>query len=389
MPEQLPRYWVYLDKTVLGPFLPKDISRLPGFTAVALVSPENALGQWREAAAEPPLREICATAAARSAHIATDEKDPEGKALTSILEKTLRKNADLEDEICSLRNRCESSISDMAQELKRKEDSIRGLSQELEKAGKCALTPEGHPSWENIYREMKNQLENKLKRMAEQLGAREAELLRIKKQLEKSPDNRNSQEIPDIDLKKQVSDRDTRINCLDSRLASALERSSELQKLISDEKEDFERRMQKISEENGMLMTRLSWKERELEQSAREKTGLALRIKELETGVGSSAPQAKSDLALLRGRLAALRENLESFENLKTGIRDAFAGMSAVMDAQRAEISRLRREDGKGSADAADARNAGAHVSSRLEDIAGEISSIHSSLENLPFDTAS
>jgi len=181
MESKTPKYWVYLNNTVQGPFHPMRLPSLPGFKKNTLICPEYALGQWKEAEEEPSLKIRSVSDWAQSAN-------EEYGSQRILLERAIENNYGLDEELKTLKIKHAEEIQSLTKQLQEKEAR---LMETLEKSGKRTSEniPE-HPLWETLYKTLKNRLEGKIKHLSEQLGARDMEIMRLRRQAQEECESR-------------------------------------------------------------------------------------------------------------------------------------------------------------------------------------------------------
>lgn len=399
------KYWVYLGGSVQGPVECKDILNLPGFKESTLVCPEEALGQWREASAEPSLKERLAA----NKKIAGVE-EAESLALQTLLAQALNKASALEQEISGLHKKHSDTVKLLEEQLRSRDKSLEEFRLKLEKAQAVSSGTPEHPSWEVLYRTYKNRAEGKLRHMAEQLGGREAELLQVRRQFQETTEKHGADEHARIEFhEKTVSGLKMRIISLEARLEereaelkthkeklrSALERAAEMRDLMLEEKESVERQSQNLSGEIGKYKSQLAWKERELALFKETCAEKAQACKELESRETLRRKEQEDANRRIRAKLSQLNDYLKSFESLKENIQSLLEKMSGRIYEQYLQLSRRDKAGAEADPssdkpvatsahdDILSMRRENARINDAIVRISDEIKDIHSSLENI------
>ncbi len=339
MTEPISRYYLYIKKSIRGPFAPKDAATQPGFGPGTLVCPEKLLGQWREAAVEPAFQSLIQNppqAPAKPRPPMTVEAVEEA-ASRSLLEKAIAKNAALEREVKELRKSYLGEKSGFEAALRRKEEDIKVLTGKLKRAIENAQSVKSeHPSWETLYKTLKKRSEDKLSEATQALAEKIGEVARMKEKMQAAAENNRaairaaeaererrlnamSDEIKE--LKSQLEEKDMLARSYSDNIATLVGKNEEFQKIMLDERADSEQKATKFCEEIGRLRSDLKWRDQELSKIREELVDAMARIKEFE----SSAELKSREQEELYGVLSAKLKLLSGyFENLESKMKYAF-----------------------------------------------------------------
>ncbi|HAF95569.1 MAG: hypothetical protein A2021_06355 [Elusimicrobia bacterium GWF2_52_66] len=335
MPEIPSRYYAYTKKSIRGPFTPRDITQLPGFSKNTLVCPENAIGQWREAALENVFHNYLDALPGPGAQ--TKPKPPlnaaqaEGAALRSLLEKGITKNAVLENEVRALRREHDHEKKRFEEESRKKDSEIKNLVEKLKRSNEAArgILPE-HPSWETLYKTLKKRSEEKLFEATQALSERTGEIIRLKNQMQSIADSygtykrKNSEdeakkisaiETQINELKSQLEEKEMIVLTLNDNMSSLLCKNEEFQRIMLDERHDYEEQSKKFCGEIGALRSELNWKNQETIKIREELAETLNRLKEFEAVEHIKTREQEELYGVLHSKIQILTgyfENLES-----------------------------------------------------------------------------
>ncbi|MEW5951256.1 MAG: hypothetical protein AB1637_05130 [Elusimicrobiota bacterium] len=293
------RYWAYIRKNILGPFSASKISEIPGFGPHTLVSPENALGQWRECSLEDDFSiYLQIKEASQSGEVQAVKKAlTENSAFRNILEQSLAKNKYFEKEIEKLAQSHEESKKNFENALKEKEETIKNLKAALEEEKKKNSDIQKAPQWERLYAELKlsserksnsfknekekylNEIESLKNRIQSAVNAYEAYKNKIN---EKHLSEKIFLENEIAKLKNASEEKETAIASLKETIKTLVAKNNELHKILNEEKEEKEKKERAFTEEAANLKTELSF--------------------------------LKSENAKLKEKISALNEIVENFE---------------------------------------------------------------------------
>ena len=339
MTEQISRYYLYIKKSIRGPFAPKDAALQPGFTRSTLVCPERMLGQWREAGLEAAFQGLLETPPAQPAkpRPPMTVEAVEEAASRSLLEKAIAKNAALEREVKELRKSYGLEKNNFEETLRRKEGESKALTEKLKRAIDNAQQVRGeHPSWETLYKTLKKRSEEKLSEATQAIAEKVSEISRLKEQLADSAvraraDLRKAEEggsarIAELEeeikeLRSQLEEKDIVSRSLQDNMASLVGKNEEFQSIMLDERRDAEERDRKFCEEIGRLRSDLKWRDGELAKVREELFEAMNRLKEFETVDDIKSREQEELYGVLSAKLKLLSGY---FENLESRVKYAF-----------------------------------------------------------------
>lgn len=339
MTEPISRFYVYIKKSIRGPFTPKDAALQPGFGRSSLVCPEKALGQWREASLEPAFQaliEMPPQAPVKPRPPMTVEAAEE-TAARSLLEKAISKNAQLEREVKDLRKSYHTEKHAFEEQLKRKEADIHALSEKLKRSIQNTQAAKGeHPSWETLYKTLKKRSEEKLCEATQDLSEKTAENARLRERLMAAAENadaalkraqgeaaaRTAEMEKEIrELRSQLEEKDMLARTLSDNLSSLAGKNEEFQKIMFDERRDYEAQNKTFCEEIGRLRADLKWRDQETAKIREELFSAVNKLKEFEA-VDEIKSREQEELYDVLG--AKLKLLSGYFENLEARVKFAF-----------------------------------------------------------------
>ncbi|MDT8287200.1 MAG: hypothetical protein RQ748_08840 [Elusimicrobiales bacterium] len=332
-----PRYYAFIKKAIRGPLPARELSQAPGFSRHTLVCPESALGNWREACVEKDFQLFldgpAADRADRPRPPAT-HKEGDEKATRSLLEKSISANARLEEEVRKLRREYTEQKRSFEDRLKRKDGEIHELTEKLKR--NIAHARNEHPSWETLYKTLKKRADEKISEASQALAERSEEILRLRAKLQ-SQDEKNSrsaalaaEEAADREerlarevreLKSHLEDKDMSVRTLQDNIASLAGKSEELQRIIFEERADYEQKVSGFCDEIGRLRTDVRFKEQELNQIRTDLFEALGKMKEMESLDVIRSREQEELYGAIRTRIKLLSGY---FENLETRVRYAF-----------------------------------------------------------------
>ena len=335
MPEIPSRYYAYTKKSILGPFAPHDIAQLSGFSKNILVCPENALGQWREAELENIFQSYFEVFPGSGAPVKPkpplNTAQAEGIAVRSLLEKGIAKNASLENEVKTLRREHNQQKKNFEETARKKDSEIKILLDKLKRSNEAArgMAPE-HPSWETLYKTLKKRAEEKLFAATQELSEKTGESIRLKNQMQAMVDNyetskrKNSEaeaeklsalEEEFDNLENQLEEKEMTVRTMTENMSSLLRKNEEFQRIMLDERRDYEEQSKKFCEEIGALRSELNWKKQEAVTIREELAGTLDRLKEFEMTECIKTREQQEIYGVIHSKvkiLAGYFENLES-----------------------------------------------------------------------------
>jgi chromosome segregation ATPase len=335
MPEIPSRYYAYTKKSIRGPFTSRDITQLPGFSKNTLVCPENALGQWREAAQENVFQNYFDAlpdyGAPEKPKPPVSAAQTEGAALRSLLEKGIAKNAALENEVRTLRREYMQEKKRFEEDSSKKDSEIKNLVSKLKRSNEAAsgISTE-HPSWEMLYKTLKKRSEEKLFEATQALSEKTGEIIRLKNQMQSMVDNyevskrKNSDEETNKvsavkeqlnNLTNQLEEKEMVVLTMNDNMSSLLGKNEEFQRIMLDERHDYEEQSKKFCEEIGALRSELTWKTQETVKIREELAETLNRLKEFEATENIKTREQEELYGILHSKIKILSgyfENLES-----------------------------------------------------------------------------
>jgi len=329
------KYYAYIRKSIKGPFFPQEICQLQGFTKNTLVCPEKALGQWREARMEKAFQ-----------YYLSPSKEPtpppeqryqqERTSLRPVLEKVLRQNSEFEREIKSLRREYAEEKRRFEKVTAQKENEIKSLVEKLKKVRLRMSVKEEHPSWEVLYKTYKKRAEEKIAQALETIAEKSNEISRIrekygqdisrlktdndelKKEYERKAEKLNSKIK---ELTSEMEEKEIIIKSFDENMRSIMGKNEELQKILFEERSDYESRIKNFCSEIGTLKSEIKWKDREIEKIKTELNLAIEKIREFESLNSIKTREQKEIYNALKMKIKILAGY---FENLESRIKYAF-----------------------------------------------------------------
>jgi chromosome segregation ATPase len=339
MTEQLSRYYLYIKKSIRGPFYPKDAAQQPGFGRGTLVCLEKALGQWREAALEPAFQALIETppGAPQKPRPPMTVEAAEETASRSLLEKAIAKNSQLEREVKDLRKSYHTEKHTFEETLKRKEAEVHALTDKLRRSIENTHAARGeHPSWETLYKTLKKRAEDKLSEATQALAEKSGEISHLRERMLTAGDGAaaalkkaqaaaaeqlSSLEDQLEELKSQVEEKDMLARTLADNISSLVGKNEEFQKIMFDERRDYEEQSKKFCEEIGRLRSDLKWRDQETVKMRDELFDAMQKVKEFEAVDEIKSREQEELYDALSAKLKLLAGY---FENLEARVKYAF-----------------------------------------------------------------
>ncbi|HBE88912.1 MAG TPA: hypothetical protein DDW67_07210 [Elusimicrobia bacterium] len=334
-----PRYYAFIKKAIRGPLPAREIAQAPGFNRHTLVCPESALGNWREACVEKDfqlLLEGPAAAQPDKPRPPATHREADERATRSLLEKSISANARLEEEVRKLRRDYAEQKRSFEDRMKRKDGEIHELTEKLKRNIAHAHARTEHPSWETLYKTLKKRADEKLAEASQALAERSEEILRLRAKLQ-SQDEKNSQSAARAaeesaerenrlareirELKSHMEDKDMAVRTLQDNIASLSGKSEELQRIIFEERKDYEEKVSGFCDEIGRLRTDVKFREQELNQIRADLFEALGKMKEMESMDIIRSREQEELYGAIRTRIKLLSGY---FENLESRVRYAF-----------------------------------------------------------------
>ena len=332
MPEPISRYFAFTKRSIKGPFYPKDLAQLPDFGRNTLVCPETALGQWREASLESAFQSLLEYAAQpqakpkpRLTHEAANDL-----AVRSLLEKAILKNSQLETDVKELRKEYSRAKKNFEEEVKKKDGEIASLTEKLKRTSAAHAAQKEHPSWEHLYKTQKKRADEKLFEAAQAVSEKSEEILRLRNQIQNMVDTYESAKRAAAEklsaererttselkaLKSELEEKETLTKTLADNLRSVLGKNEEFQRIMLDERSDYEAQNARFCEEIGKLKGEVKWKHQEFEQLNSGLIEAMKKIKEFESLSDIKNREREEIIDVIQAKINVLSgyfENLES-----------------------------------------------------------------------------
>lgn len=300
MTEQISRYFAFTKRSINGPFYPKDLAQLPGFGRTTLVCPEAELGRWREAHLESAFQLLLEYAGQSPAK----PKPPliheaaEDRAVRSLLEKAILKNSRLETEVKEMRREYSREKRHFEEELKKKDTGIKDLTERLKRTSAAHAAMGEHPSWEHLYKTLKKRADEKIIEATQTVAEKSTEILRLRGQIqnmvgtyedskrclmEKTAKERDKAGNELKELKSELEEKEMIIKTMTDSIHSVLGKNEEFQRIMLDERRDYEAQNARFCEEIGKLKGEVKWKQQELERLNCALSEALNRIKEFDS----------------------------------------------------------------------------------------------------------
>jgi DNA repair exonuclease SbcCD ATPase subunit len=338
MTEPTSRYFAFIKKSIKGPYNPKDAAQLPGFLRSTLVCPEALLGQWREAHLEAAFQVLLDPAAP----VPVKPRPPltheaaDNRAVRSLLEKAILKNSQLDNDVKLMKREYAREKNNFNDELKKKEAEVKALTEKLKRTSGAQAARTEHPSWEHLYKTLRKRAEEKLCEVTQTLAAKHEENLRLRNQMQNMVDTYESSKRNLLEkgskeretaggelkeLRSELEEKEMVVKTMADTIQSLLSKNEELQRIMLDERNDYEAQNTRFCEEIGKLKGEAKWKQAELEE---HKTGLmeALsRIKEFESAGNLKTREQEELYEVIHAKVRILSGY---FENLESRLKYAF-----------------------------------------------------------------
>lgn len=333
------RYYVYLKKSIRGPFYPRDIVTQPGFSRSSLVCQEKNLGQWHEASFEPvfqALLEVPGQALGRPRPPLTMEIVEETASRT-LLEKAINKNIQLERDVKDLRKTYNIEKHNFDEALKKKDAELRVLAEKLKRTIDNAQAAKGeHPSWESLYKTLKKRSEEKIAEATQALAEKMSEMVRLRERIQETAENgraelRKAEEIHAREtsacrkemheLRSQAEEKEMLARTYSDNIASLVGKNEEFQSIMFDERRDYEEQSKKYCEEIGRLRADLKWRDQETAKVREELFDAVNRLNEFEAVDHLKSREQQELYGALSTKLKLLSGY---FENLEARVKLAF-----------------------------------------------------------------
>lgn len=339
MTEPILRYYIYMKKAIRGPFYAKDASLQPGFNASTLVCAEKSLGQWHEAAVDPAFQPLLQNppAAPVKPRPPLTVRAAEETASRSLLERAISKNAQLEQDVKGLSRSYTAEKHAFEETLRRKDADIRALTEKLKRTveNSQAAKPE-HPSWETLYKTLKKRSEEKLSEATQAVSEKLSDISRLKERLQAAEEKsraalrdaeaahageaaRFERELQE--LKSQVEEKDMLAKTFSDNITSLLGKNEEFQRIMFEERRDYEDQSKKFCEEIGRLRADVNWRDQEMAKVREELFEAVNRIKEFEAVDHIKSREQEELYGALSSKLKLLAGY---FENLEARVKFAF-----------------------------------------------------------------
>lgn len=338
MTEPISRYFAFTKRSIKGPFYPKDLAQLPGFDRTTLVCPEAALGQWREAYLESafqPLLEYAGQSPAKPKPPLTHEA-ADDRAVRSLLEKAILKNSQLETEVKEMKRDYAREKRHFEEELNKKDIEIKALAERLKRTSAAQAAQAEHPSWEHLYKTLKKRADEKLFEATQTVSEKSGEILRLRGQIqnmvdtyedskrglmEKISKEHDKAEDELKNLRSELEEKEMVIKTMADSIQSVLGKNEEFQRIMLDERRDYEAQNTRFCEEIGKLKGEVKWKQQEFDRLNSELFEALNRIKEFESVSEIKTREQAEVYGVIQAKIGILSGY---FENLESRLKYAF-----------------------------------------------------------------
>ena len=333
------RYFAFTKRSIKGPFYPKEIAQLPDFGRATLVCPEAALGQWREAFLESAFQTLLEPAGQAKPRPPMTHETADDKAVRSLLEKAINKNSQFENEVRGMKREYAHEKKRFEEELRKKEVEIKSLAEKLKRPAAAQAAQTEHPSWEHLYKTLKKRGDEKLFEATQTISEKGEENLRLRNQiqnmvdtyedskrnlLEKGVKERAETEDKLEAISSELEEKEMVIKTMADSIQSILGKNEEFQRIMLDERRDYEEQNARFCEEIGKLRGEIKWKQQELDRIKTDLFDALNKLHEFES-VGDLKTREQEELyGIIHAKVKMLSgyfDNLES--RLKYALKKA------------------------------------------------------------------
>ena len=338
MTEPISRYFAFTKRSIKGPFYPKDIAQLPDFGRTTLVCPEAALGQWREAHQERAFQTLLEYGIQPTAkpkppltHEAADDR-----AVRSLLEKAILKNSQLETDVKEMKREYSRKKAYFEEELKKKDTEIKAFAERLKRTSAAQAAQREHPSWEHLYKTLKKRADEKFFEATQTISEKGTEILRLKGQIQSMVDTYEGSKRNLIEktskerdktadelkaLRSELEEKEMGIKTMTDSIQSVLAKNEEFQRIMLDERRDYETQNTRFCEEIGKLKGDIKWKQAELDRLNSSLFEALNKIKEFESAADIKTREQEEVYGVIQAKIGILSGY---FENLESRLKYAF-----------------------------------------------------------------
>ncbi|MFA6433531.1 MAG: hypothetical protein WCW52_02430 [Elusimicrobiales bacterium] len=338
MTEPIFRYFAFTKRSIKGPFYPKDLAQLPDFGRNTLVCPEAALGQWREAYLESAFRPLLEYAAAPPARPgpALTPMAADDRAVRDLLEKAILKNSQLEAAVKEMKREYAREKKQFEETLKKKDTEIKTLTEGMKRASAARTAQKEHPSWETLYKVLKKRADEKFIEASQTISEKSEEVLRLRAQirnmadayedskrglLEKTSGERDKSREELKTLTSELEEKEMAVRTLTDSMRSVLGKNEEFQRIMLDERRDYEAQNTRFCEEIGKLKGESKWKQQEIDRLNSELFEAQNKIKEFESVSEIKNREQEEVYGVIQAKIGLL---YGYFENLESRLKYAF-----------------------------------------------------------------
>ena len=338
MTEPISRYFAFTKRSIKGPFYPKDLSQLPDFGRTTLVCPEAALGQWKEAHLESvfqPLLEYAMQSPAKPRPPLTPDA-ADDRAVRSLLEKAILKNSQLETEVKEMKREYSRKKNHFDDEFKKKDAEIKTLVEKLKRTSAAHAAQKEHPSWEHLYKILKKRADEKIFEATQAVSEKDTEILRLRGQIQNMVDTYEDSKRGLMErtfqardkageelkaLRSELEEKEMVIKTMADSMQSVLGKNEEFQRIMLDERRDYEAQNARFCEEIGKLKGEVNWKQQELDRLRSGLSEALNKIKEFESVSELKTREQEEVYGVIQAKIGILSGY---FENLESRLKYAF-----------------------------------------------------------------
>lgn len=310
------KYWIFIDRTIKGPFNANEIKNINGFDENTLVCPENAIGHWKEA---KYIKEL--NLSYRTENIKTDiyknTEEVELSLIKTLLDKTMEKNAELEREISEKESLYRQKIRELEVKLEEKNREIKFLYSKLTEFKDKINKIDTKPDWEKLYRKLKKNSYEKIAKLEKEilnLKKQNQELLSERELLKHSNKemNKNYQKL--LSLKDELNQLNSKLNYkeaiimkMETEQKNLVNKLNEFSKLLASNEREKELKIKEFCSEIDSLKAELNRKEQENKQLKSELDRKEKLIKKLTDALNESKNEHSDLIDKLKNKIKTLK----------------------------------------------------------------------------------
>lgn len=336
MTDPISRYFAFTRRSIKGPFYPKDLAQLPGFGRSTLVCPEAALGQWREAYLESAFQTLLEPAGQAKPRPPSPHEAAEDRAVRSLLEKAIHKNSQLDTDVREMKREYGQAKRRFEDELRKKDQEIKALAEQLKRTAAAHTAQTEHPSWEHLYKTQKKRADEKLFEATQSLSEKSEENLRLRGQIQNMVDTYEDSKRNLLDkaakaqtetagrlkdLASELEEKELIIKTMADSMQSVLGKNEEFQHIMLDERRDHEEQNARFCEEIGKLKGEVKWKQQELDRLKSDLFDALNKIHEFESAGDLKTREEEELYGVIHAKVKILTGY---FENLESRLKYAF-----------------------------------------------------------------